>query len=71
VSTEYRVGDRVQLVTVPSGPARGLRLGQVGTVLVAADQCFRWLTVQLDGQPRPRLLRPQHLARVAAAEVSA
>jgi hypothetical protein len=59
-----QVGDVVELIRLPLGRTRTLRVGQQGTVLVANDQIFAWVTVQFQGHQRPHLLRPAHLRRV-------
>ncbi len=37
MSARFAVGDRVALVSLPLGPARGLRVGQQGVVLMDAE----------------------------------
>jgi hypothetical protein len=66
MTEQYRVGDRVQLASMPLGRGKRLRVGLVGEV-VATGLELGWVSVlfPVTVSPYPFRLRPAHLRRVA------
>jgi hypothetical protein len=71
----YRRGDVIEVVSVPKGREKRLKVGQRGEVVVDSDAVeFGWCSAVFDGSSYPLLLRPSHvrlLARAAAQEADA
>jgi hypothetical protein len=70
--TELQVGDRVELVRIPLGRTKRLRVGMVGEVVVGSEGTeFGWGSVLFGKAGYPFLLAPRHLHLIERAPAAA